>query len=315
MPELRTHFLGGQAVIEGVMMKGPRTYSVAVRKQNGEIRIRDFPIAEGPLKARLSRMPLVRGVVSTAAMLVIGLRALQVSADEAAADVSPVEGRGAAVPPATNVGGGSAMAGTLVLALLVAVLLFFILPLVLTRLAMQVLPAISGRLAFNLADGLIRILVFVAYVLCLSGVRDIRRVFQYHGAEHKVINAYENRAVLVPERVGEFPRLHPRCGTSFLLFVMAAGIVVFSFIPHGAPLSVKALMRVLLLPVIAGIAYEVLRITAKKGDSSLFRALMAPGLLLQRLTTREPDLSQIEVAIASFRRVAPGVRPEVCRAG
>jgi uncharacterized protein YqhQ len=314
MPEPRTHILGGQAVIEGVMMKGPRAYSVAVRKQNGEIRIRDFPIAEGPLKARLSRIPLVRGVVSTAAMLSIGLRALRVSADEAA-DVSHAGGRDAAAPPPTNGGGRFAMAGTLVLALLVAVLLFFVLPLVLTRLATQVLPAISGRLAFNLADGLIRVLVFVAYVLGLSAAEDIRRVFQYHGAEHKVINAYESRAVLVPERVREFPRLHPRCGTSFILFVMAAGVVVFSFIPHGAPLSVKALMRVVLLPAIAGIAYEILRLTVKKGDSPLSRSLMAPGLLLQRLTTREPDLSQIEVAIASFRRIAPGMRSEGCRVG
>jgi uncharacterized protein YqhQ len=146
-------------------------------------------------------------------------------------------------------------------------------------------------------------------------MKDIRRIFQYHGAEHKVVNAYERKADLAPETVAKFSNLHPRCGTSFLLFVMAISIVVFSFIPHESTLWVKALMRLVLLPAIAGISYEALRLSARKAESPVFRALIAPGLLLQRLTTREPDLPQIEVAIASFRRVVPATDTEASLVG
>jgi uncharacterized protein YqhQ len=146
---------------------------------------------------------------------------------------------------------------------------------------------------------------FIGYILAISAMKDIRRIFQYHGAEHKVVNAFERKAVLSPEAVKSFSSLHPRCGTSFLLFVMAISILVFSMIPHESSLAVKAGMRLVLLPAIAGISYEALRLTARKADTGFFKAIIAPGLLLQRLTTREPDLSQIEVAIASFRRVVP----------
>lgn len=198
------------------------------------------------------------------------------------------------------------MAAALALALLLGVGLFFWLPLVATRGISVLVPALSGRLAFNLVDGVVRVLVFVGYVLAIGAIGDIRRIFQYHGAEHKVVNAYEKKAELSPESVASFSCLHPRCGTSFLLFVMVISIAVFSFIPHDSSLLTKALMRLPLLPAVAGISYEILRLSARKADSPVFRALIAPGLLLQRLTTREPDLPQIEVAIASFRRVAPG---------
>jgi uncharacterized protein YqhQ len=298
--------LGGQAVIEGVMMKGAETYAVAVRKAGGEILVRDFPLSRGAVQRRFAKTPVVRGVVTMGAMLVIGYRALQFSADEAIADVEAEEAKakGNAAPRAD--GGGLAMAGALALALLLGVGLFFWLPLVATRGISVLVPALSGRLAFNLVDGVVRVLVFVGYVLAIGAIRDIRRIFQYHGAEHKVVNAYERKADLSPESVASFSCLHPRCGTSFLLFVMVIGIAVFSFIPHESSLPTKALMRLLLLPAVAGISYEVLRLSARKADSPVFRAVIAPGLLLQRLTTREPDLPQIEVAIASFRRVAPG---------
>lgn len=300
--------LGGQAVIEGVMMKGPTTYAVAVRKQSGEIRVRDFPVAAGAVQKRFSKTPLVRGVVTMVAMLVIGYRALQFSADEAIADAEAAE-RGAESPPRDAPGSGGsglAMAGAMAVALLLGVGLFFWLPLVLARAASSLAPALAGRAAFNVVDGFIRVAVFAAYVLAIGLMKDIRRIFQYHGAEHKVVNAYEGKADLRPETVASFSSLHPRCGTSFLLYVMVISIAVFSFIPHDSSLLAKALLRLPLLPAVAGISYEVLRLSASRTDSPFFRALVAPGLLLQRLTTREPDLAQIEVAVASFRRVAPG---------
>lgn len=294
--------LGGQAVIEGVMMKGPDAFAVAVRKANGEIRVRDFPLAESPARKRFAKVPLVRGVLTMAAMLAIGYRALQYSADEAAADAE-----GAApgeAPEAPREGNGLAMAGALALALAMTVGLFFLLPLYATHLLSGVVPGLTGTIAFNLVDGAIRVLVFVLYILAISLMKDIRRIFEYHGAEHKVISAYEAKADLSPESVKPFPSLHPRCGTSFLLFVMVISILVFSIIPKDSSLLAKALLRLLLIPAIAGASYEVLRLTARKAASPLFRALVAPGLWFQRLTTREPDLRQIEVAIASFRRVS-----------
>ncbi len=333
--------LGGQAVIEGVMMKGAETYAVAVRKAGGEILVRDFPLVRGAVQRRFGKTPVIRGVVTMVAMLVIGYRALQFSADEAIADAEAEEAKtkagagpkAGAVPPegaaesleagepaaagpvaapgkARSDGGGLAMAGAMALALLLGIGLFFWLPLVATRGISEIVPAVSGRIAFNLVDGVVRVLVFVGYVLAIGAIPDIRRIFQYHGAEHKVVNAYEAKADLSPENVASFSCLHPRCGTSFLLFVMVISIAVFSFIPHDSSLLTKALMRLPLLPAVAGISYEVLRLSARKAETPLFRALVAPGLMLQRLTTREPDLRQIEVAIASFRRVAPGFGTE-----
>ncbi len=322
--EAKELVLGGQAVIEGVMMKGAATYAVAVRKAGGDIVVRDFPLSPGGIQRRFSKTPVVRGVITMGAMLVIGYRALQFSADEAIADAEEAEAKAkgktaataAPVPRESSDGGNTAaMAGALALALLLGVGLFFWLPLAATRGISTLVPALSGRIAFNLVDGVVRVLVFVGYVLAIAAIRDIRRIFEYHGAEHKVVNAYEARADLSPENVASYSCLHPRCGTSFLLFVMVVSIVVFSFIPHDSSLLTKALMRLLLLPAVAGISYEVLRLSARKSGTPLFRVLIAPGLLLQRLTTREPDLRQIEVAIASFRRVAPGGPTEAGHVG
>ncbi len=291
--------LGGQAVIEGVMMKGPEAFAVAVRKASGEILVRDFPLTESPARKRFAKVPLVRGVWTMAAMLVIGYKALQFSADEAVADAE-----GTASPAAPKEGGGLEMAGAMALALVLAVGLFFLLPLYATHLISGLVSGLDGSLAFNLVDGAIRVLVFVLYIAGISMMKDIRRIFEYHGAEHKVIHAYEGKAELSPESVRPYSRLHPRCGTSFLLFVMVISILVFSLIPRDSSLLAKALLRLPLIPAIAGISYEVLRLSARKADSPLFRAVVAPGLWFQRLTTREPDLGQIEVAIASFRRVS-----------
>jgi len=307
--------LGGQAVIEGVMMKGPLLYSVAVRKASGEIRVRDFPLTESPGRKRIAKIPLVRGVVTMGVMLAIGYRALQYSADEAMEEAEGQERAAGGTERANPSGGGLAMAGAMAMALLLAVGLFFLLPLYATHALSLVIPALSGSLSFNLADGAIRVLVFVLYIAGITMMRDIRRIFEYHGAEHKVINAYEKKAELAPEAVGAYSRLHPRCGTSFLLFVMVISILVFSLIPRDSSLLTKALLRIPLIPAIAGISYEVLRLSARRMDSPLFKVLVAPGLWLQRLTTREPDRSQIEVAIASFRRVSGSPGAEAALVG
>jgi len=309
--------LGGQAVIEGVMMKGKDTFAVAVRKPSGEIRVRDFPIVEGAVRKRLGRTPVLRGVVTMGAMLGIGYRALRFSADEAIEETERGEAENSprTRPAESGKGGDLAMAAALVLALFAGVALFFWLPLVLTRLASEAVPAFSGRFAFNLLDGVVRVLVFVAYVAAIGRMREIRRIFEYHGAEHKVVHAFERKADLSPESVMGFSRLHPRCGTSFLLFVMVIGIVVFSMIPHESSLAVQAGMRLLLLPAVAGISYEALRLSARNAGAGFFRAIVAPGLLLQRMTTREPDRSQIEVAIASFRHAAQPLAKEAPVAG
>jgi len=297
----REFVLGGQAVIEGVMMKGPVSFAVAVRRAGGEIVVRDFPAAPGPLRKRFLRVPVARGVVTMATMLAIGFRALQFSAEVAAADAG---GAGCAEGAGGEGADRWAAAGAVLLAVALGIGLFVLLPLAAARGLAAVWPAAGGRWLFPLAEGAIRLALFTAYVAAIGLFRDVRRVFEYHGAEHKVVHAWERGADLRPESVRAFPRLHPRCGTSFVLFVMAVAVVVFSAVPPAWTLAEKALARLLLLPAVAGISYEVLRLSARRSASPWFRAVAAPGLWFQRLTTREPDPSQIEVALASFRRVA-----------
>jgi|AMWB02.1.fsa_nt_gi uncharacterized protein YqhQ len=279
--------IGGQAVIEGVMMRAPRSIAIAVRRPNGEIvvkRDRVVPLAE---RFPLLKLPVIRGAVALFSSLLIGLKALSFSASEAAAEGEEKEEISAL-----------AMGGTMAVALLFGILLFFILPLYLTKLLVPVIG--DSNLVFNLVDGVIRVLVFLLYIYSISRMNDIQRVFQYHGAEHKSIFAFEAGDELTVENVKGYSRLHPRCGTSFLLIVMLVSILVFSLIPKAWPFSLKAGSRVFLLPLIAGISYECLKWSAKHERSRLVRFLIAPGLALQRLTTREPDDGQLEVAIRSM---------------
>jgi uncharacterized protein YqhQ len=279
--------IGGQAVIEGVLMRAPRSMAIAVRRPDGEIVVKRDTVI--PLSERfpLVKLPLVRGAVALFSSLVIGMKALSFSANEA---ISEGEEKEEMSP--------LAMGGTIALALLLGILLFFILPLFLTKLLVPYIG--ESNIVFNLVDGFIRVLVFLLYVYSISRMKDIQRVFQYHGAEHKSIFAFEAGIRLTVENVKQFSRLHPRCGTSFLLIVMLVSIVVFSLIPKAWPFYLKAGSRVVLLPVIAGFSYELLKLSAKYEKSRLVRMLIAPGLALQRLTTREPDDSQLEVAIRSL---------------
>ncbi|HOI17434.1 MAG TPA: DUF1385 domain-containing protein, partial [Geobacteraceae bacterium] len=261
--------------------------AIAVRRPDGEIVVKRNRVT--PLSERfpLVKLPLVRGAVALFSSLVIGIKALNFSANEALAEGEKKEEISSL-----------AMGGTMAIALLFGILLFFILPLYLTKLLVPVIG--DSNLVFNLVDGVIRVMVFLLYIYSISRMRDIQRVFQYHGAEHKSIFAFEAGQPLTVENVRRFSRLHPRCGTSFLLIVMLVSILVFSLIPKLWPFYMKAGARIVLLPLIAGVSYELLKWSAKHDTSPLVRFLIAPGLALQRLTTREPDDDQVEVAIRSM---------------
>lgn len=286
--------VGGQAVIEGVMMRAPRSVAIAVRRPDGEIVVkRELAV---PLSERypLVKLPIVRGAVALFTSLIIGIKALNFSANEA---MTEEEKAGEA-----EKGGGEisswALAGTMAVAFGFGIALFFLFPLYLTKLLTPVIG--TNNIVFNLVDGVIRVIVFLLYIWGISRMKDIQRVFQYHGAEHKSIFAFEAGEELIVENVRKYSRLHPRCGTSFLLIVMLVSIAVFSLIPTLWPFYLKAGSRIVLLPLIAGISYEFLRWSAKNDGNPLVKLVIAPGLGLQRLTTREPDDAQLEVAIRSL---------------
>ncbi|GFO53214.1 membrane protein [Geomonas sp. Red276] len=281
--------IGGQAVLEGVMMRAPRSLAIAVRRPDGEISVKSETVI--PLSERfpITKLPIVRGAVALFASLITGIKALNFSANEA---LSEEEGKKEELS-------GWAIGGTMAFAFGFGILLFFIMPLYLTKL---MVPVIGGsNIVFNLVDGVIRVAVFLIYIISISRMKDIQRVFQYHGAEHKSIFTFEAGEELTVENVKKYSCLHPRCGTSFLLIVMLVSILVFSLIPKPWPFYFKAGARIVLLPMIAGLSYEVLKWTAKRENNPFVRMLIAPGLALQRLTTREPDDSQIEVAIKSMQ--------------
>jgi uncharacterized protein YqhQ len=298
--------IGGQAVLEGVMMRGISTWAVAVRKPSaeqlaaggadskegakGEIEVMSEPLVSWTKRHRLLRVPIVRGVVALVESLKIGFRALGLSAN---AQMPPdAEGK------QQDIGGGAWM-GTIVFALLFAIGLFFLLPAGLTNLASDSIP---NGFVFVLIEKLVRISIFLAYLWLISRMPDLQRVFQYHGAEHKTISCYEAGEPLTPENAQQYSRFHPRCGTSFLLLVMIVAIVVF------APLGKLDwhwlfISRILGIPIVAGLAFELIKWFGKNRTKRWARALMWPGIQLQRLTTREPDLSQLAVAIAALDAV------------
>jgi uncharacterized protein YqhQ len=282
--------IGGQAVLEGVMMRGPSAWAVAVRKRDGEIAQLNRPISSPMARHWVFRLPVVRGVVALGESLAIGFRALAISANYAAQE----EGKDGEVQ--TEIGRG-AIIFAFVVAIGFAVALFKVTPALIT----DWLP-IHGTWYFVLVEGAIRVTLFVVYLFVISLLPDLKRVFQYHAAEHKAINAYEAGEELVPDRVQRFSLIHPRCGTAFLLWVMVIAIFVFAFFGRPAWYWLIA-TRILLLPVIAGLAYELIRFAGKHTGNRILMTLLAPGLWLQRLTTRQPTLEQIEVSIRALREV------------
>jgi uncharacterized protein YqhQ len=298
--------IGGQAVIEGVMMRSPSLVATAVRRQDGTIVVKRFPFVSISRRLRLLGLPIFRGAVALIESLRLGMGALTYSAEQAAAEEDTPEGGDAnGSGDAAAEGGGRLRAIwdrlvtplVIIASLALGLLIFFWVPLVLTDLT----GAKSG-FAFNLVDGAFRLIMFLAYLTAISMWSEMKRVFQYHGAEHKSIAAVEAGDELVPERVAAYSRFHPRCGTSFLLIVMLASIAVFMFL--GRPETIAdRLERLLFIPVIGGVAYELTRLSGKWAGHPLVRLLIMPGLLLQRITTREPTLDQLEVAIRSVREV------------
>ncbi|GAB4390920.1 MAG: DUF1385 domain-containing protein [Thermodesulfovibrionales bacterium] len=282
--------IGGQAVIEGVMMKSPRGWTVAVRDPRGAIQVKREPLGDLP---SFLRLPVVRGVGALYHALSLGIRAIDYSARTA------FEGAEGDKPMSRT-----AMALTIGFALIMGVGLFILLPLYLTKLLGAAMARVGeSSLWFNLVDGLIRVAVFLLYVVAIGLWKDMRRVFEYHGAEHKVIHAYEEGMELSVENARRLSPLHPRCGTSFLLIVMVTSILVFSFVPQPWPFLYKFLARLVLIPLIAGLSFEFLKFTARRKENPLVALAALPGLALQRLTTREPDDAQIQVAIRALSEV------------
>jgi uncharacterized protein YqhQ len=284
--------IGGQAVLEGVMMRSPAHWALAVRKPNGEIAEHTTSISSPMARHRIYRLPVIRGVVALGESLTIGFRALAISANYAAQDADADDKE----EVETELSRG-AIFFAFAIAIGFAIALFKVTPALITRW----LP-IETDGWFVIAEGAIRVSIFVLYILVISLLPDLRRVFQYHGAEHKAINALEAGEELTPENVQRFSLIHPRCGTAFLLWVMVIAIFVFAFIGQPSwPWLIAS--RILLLPVIAGLAYEVIRFAGKHTDNRFLMTLLAPGLWLQRLTTREPSLDQLEVSIRALREV------------
>ncbi|HEY2769418.1 MAG TPA: DUF1385 domain-containing protein [Solirubrobacteraceae bacterium] len=291
--------LGGQAVLEGVMMRGVSTWAVAVRKppedgagELGEISVQTSALVSWMKRHRVYRWPVIRGVVALVESLGIGMRALSISAS-------------AQLPEEEQEISGGLWAGTIVVALVFAVGLFFVVPVGLTSLVKHQL---GSSWLFWLVEGVLRTGIFLGYLLLLSRLPDLRRVFEYHGAEHKVISCYEAEDELTPERAKLYSRLHPRCGTSFLLIVMIMAIFVFA--PIGLPAWwILVITRIVGVPVIAGLSFEVIKWAGRNRRRRWVQAVMYPGLQLQKLTTREPDLDQLAVSIAALQAVLEVERP------
>ncbi len=279
--------VGGQAVIEGVMMRGTDKVAVAVRKPDGTIMVDVNPVSSIRDRYPILKKPLLRGVIALFESLYDGMKALAYSAQVSGDDEEQLTGREMALTIATSVA--------------LAVGLFIVIP----TWSMRFLHALTADpVLLNLAEGVLRMAIFLSYIAAISSMKDIQRVFQYHGAEHKTIYTFEAGLPLKVENVRPFSTLHPRCGTNFLMIVMLISMFIFTFL--GWPnLLERILSRVIMMPVIAGISYELIRFAGNHADNPAVHMAIMPGLLLQKLTTRQPDDSQIEVAIASLKAVLP----------
>jgi uncharacterized protein YqhQ len=289
-------------VIEGVMMRSPRFFAVACRRANKEIVVQEESVESLLKNFQWLNKPFLRGTLALIDSMTLGMKSLMFSANIAMADAMPVdpkpsveENAGDKPAPKKQSINDIAVGATMVIGLLIGVAVFMIGPYFL---------GIANQFYRSLAEGLIRIAIFVGYIAAISQMNDIKRVFEYHGAEHKVINTYEANLDLTDENFSKFTTIHPRCGTSFILVVLVLSIVLFSFLGFThASRPMLALYRLLFLPIIAGIGYEAIRFAGKHKDSRVMTTLLAPGLLMQKMTTREPTDDQVEVALSALQAV------------
>ncbi len=298
--------IGGQAVIEGIMMRGPKEIATVVRKSDGSIVMDKKQINSFVAKYKLNKIPIVRGVVAFVESLVTGMKCLMFSADQMDLEEDDESYKPSKFELWLEEKLGDkikdvAIYFSVVIAIIFSIGLFMLLPNLLATVVEKLIT--DNKVILNFAEGIIRMSIFLGYMLLISKMKDIQRVFQYHGAEHKTIATYESGEELTVENARHHSRLHPRCGTSFLLIVMVVSIITFSFLRWGA-LWQNILMRLALMPVVAGVSYEIIKF-AGKSKNGFVRLLTLPGLWLQKITTREPDSSQLEVAILAIKEVIP----------
>ncbi|SHK10884.1 Uncharacterized conserved protein YqhQ [Caminicella sporogenes DSM 14501] len=294
--------IGGQALIEGVMMKGPDEIAMAVRKSDGEIVVKTEPVGKIE-KSKLVKIPIIRGVIALINSMVIGIKALTYSA-EFFQESSKEEEESKFEKWLKNKFGDKAeditMYMSVAMSLALAILIFMFIPTIVINFFKN---KISNQIILSGLEGILKITMFIAYIVIISRMKEIQRVFQYHGAEHKVIHCYESGKDVTVENARIFSTLHPRCGTSFLLIVMITSILIFSFL-GWKNVILRIIMKIILLPIVAGISYEIIR-WAGRSDSKMVSIISYPGLMLQKLTTSEPDDKQLEVAIEAFKKVLP----------
>jgi uncharacterized protein YqhQ len=286
MSQKKFHY-GGQAVIEGVMMRGKNSVAIAVRQPDGEIKVTDQKL-HNIYRGRVREIPFLRGIIVLIETMVLGMNALFLSAQIASAE----DGEEQITP--------GMLWGTAIFSIVIGVAIFFIAPLLVTN--YLIYPNVSSAILANLFEGALRIIIFILYLWLVSRMPDIKRVFAYHGAEHKSVNTLEAGVPLEVENVKKYSTAHSRCGTSFLLVVLVLAIIVFSLLGKP-PLWLGITSRIVLIPVIAAIGYEIIRFFAEHAENPVIRVLLVPGMALQSMTTREPDEGQMEVAIAALKRV------------
>jgi uncharacterized protein YqhQ len=288
--------VGGQAVIEGVMMRTPHAYAVAVRRADGSIEIKRETLKRLSEYWKPLSWLVIRGFVVLIQSMALGLGALNFSINAAMKDAEPDEAKKSKSKKESSL----PIALSMIFGVAAAVLLFILLPLWLTTWLKGYIPAVHNWVVFNLVDGLIRVIIFLAYLILVSMMKDIRRVFEYHGAEHKVVHTWEAAEELTVENARKKSTLHPRCGTSFLMFVMVVSIIVFSIFKFKAFLAIF-LSRIVLVPIVSGLSYELIRLSAPRCQKGFFRLIVLPGLALQRITTKPPSDDQLEVAIRALK--------------
>lgn len=306
--EVKELMIGGQAVIEGVLMRSKDEYAVAVRMPDKKIAVKKEKFVSVTSKSRLLGLPFIRGMIVLFETLILGVKALNYSADQAQLGLddkpsaSSSSGKGAGSKKADDKAVSATQLFLVVLfSLGFTIVLFKLLPLLAATLINRLIG--GNNVVFNVIDGVFKLLIFIGYLLLISLMGDVRRLFQYHGAEHKAVGCHEHRKTLTVANVRKESRVHPRCGTSFIILVLVLSIISYLAIPMQTGFWLKLLIRVAFLPIIAGISYEFIKFSGKHQDALLTRILIWPSLLVQKLTTREPDDDQIEVAIRALKEV------------